>query len=65
MFVEYKNYILTKYIIKYILQIRNHNWINIFNDILIQAMVSDFLLLKISNICYTKLWYCVCTAYEG
>ena len=55
MFVEYKNYILTKYIIKYILQIRNHNWINIFNDILIQAIVSDFLLLKISNICYTKL----------
>ena len=43
MFVEYKNYILMKYIIKYILQIRNHNWINIFNDILIQAMVSDFL----------------------
>lgn len=55
MFVEYKNYILTKYIIKYILQIRNHNWINIFNDILIQAMVSDFLLLKLPNICYTKL----------
>lgn len=35
-----------KYIIKYILQIRNHNWINIFNDILIQAMVSDFCFKK-------------------